>query len=98
MHGVLFLLHLVLLAFDVVAFFLMVRSLVQVLRWKWLLTFDSVGKPIVDEVLSRSEQLLARTRWNRLRCGMRVLVCFFVVFVCRTIAIEVIFAVQGAPP
>jgi hypothetical protein len=52
--------HLVLLALDIICFFVIVRMLCHRVDRVWLKTFDSVGGPLVDLYISYLQKVINR--------------------------------------
>ena len=52
--------HLVLLALDIICFFVIIRMLCHRINRSWLNTFDSVGGPLVDLYISYLQKVINR--------------------------------------
>ena len=52
--------HLVLLALDIICFFVIIRMLCHRINRSWLNTFDSVGGPLVDLYVSYLQKAIKR--------------------------------------
>jgi len=52
--------HLVLLALDIICFFVLIRMLCHRINRSWLNTFDSVGGPLVDLYVSYLQKAIKR--------------------------------------
>jgi hypothetical protein len=52
--------HLVLLALDIICFFVIIRMLCHRVNRAWLKTFDSVGGPLVDLYVSYLQKAINR--------------------------------------
>lgn len=52
--------HLVLLALDIICFFVIIRMLCHRVDRVWLKTFDSVGGPLVDLYISYLQKVIKR--------------------------------------
>ena len=65
MSLILSIIHLVLLAMDILCFFIIIRMLCQRVNRVWLNTFDSVGKPLVDLYVSYLEEATNRISAKR---------------------------------
>ena len=52
--------HLVLLALDIICFFIIIRMLCYRINRSWLNTFDSVGGPLVDLYVSYLQKTINR--------------------------------------
>ena len=73
------LLWLVATAIDVVLFFVLVRLLS--LRWSvpWIVTFDAVGRPLVNGLLTVFEKI-KRGNLRRLREGPKLVLCMAILW------------------
>ena len=52
--------HLILLAIDIICFFVIIRMLCHRINRTWLKTFDSVGGPLVDLYISSLQKTINR--------------------------------------
>ena len=65
MSLVLSIVHLTLLALDILCFFVIIRMLHSKLNWTWINTFDGVGGSLVDLYVSHLQKIINRVGTKR---------------------------------
>ena len=90
-------LFLVLTALDIAMFFVVVRIVTRRWRARWIVAFDTVGKPLVDGMLGVFGQTTLRPQERRMREGPKLVLCLIILWLVRATVILTLRAMtEGA--
>lgn len=87
-------LHLVAVALDIIVVFILARLLSAHLSWKWVVAFNTAGRPLTDAVLSTIDRGFSSAQHDTLRENSRIALALLGVLLLRLLCSAIAGAVS----
>lgn len=89
MNLILSIVHLILLAMDILCFFVIIRMLRCRLNWAWITAFDGVGGSLVDLYISYLQKIIKRISTKRFSTPALLNIAMVTLIIIRIIVVAI---------